>query len=227
MIDADPSAVAVSLFDAMKRKRWRRVARLMHPELRETLRQTVLARIENDPTPAILQHMTVETFRKHDPEMPLEVAEYQAQRARDMASRNPWYRQAFGVDDPEALRKLDALTLTALAVEGNDRTVRAARVRDACGPGGCAPGADSKPITTRRTVIGHVIESDDTAHVVFRIRWFQGRKERTTPVNPPRLVMLGAAPEGWRVTSPEMLAGGMMVLMGGPPIERPVARASR
>jgi hypothetical protein len=123
---------------------------------------------------------TAEALRQHQPEMPLEAAEWQvSQMAQHRDTHSAVLLRKFaGVRSVEELRKLDASELLTRAL--------------LAAPRGFAHIA-------RLDVLGHVIEEAERAHVLYRLGWAGPDGDVPLDAGSPDLAMMTAEAGHWRL----------------------------
>ncbi len=209
-----PQAVARAFFDALESERWIHAARLIDP--------TAVQRFHRERTRALAfrlpERMTVdeivEQMIRRDPDMPREVAEYQARKtAEAMAERGSFLTFEFArVQSIEEVLRLSPVELTARRLEAKDPRYRFARSRQqarARFPDRVPPEAlDTNAPSVRHTITGSVAEGDSLAYVVYRFEQAAPRSRRLRSVS---LLPLRLTPAGWRVVSPDVAGTGSYV----------------
>lgn len=141
----DPSAVARAVFAALAGKRWSEAASHCEPGDAEAFKAAVIE--------SAIQEESRRAGR-------LRQARDPARIAPDLGT--PHYQTRFGVASVDEMTAMSALALIA----------RMAEIQDPhgplSGPGAVPANADAGSDVTPREVIGHVFESPDTAHVVYK-----------------------------------------------------------
>lgn len=159
----DPSETARAIFAAQEAGRWFDVAASIHPDTAaDAKRYAALLSLEEEQRRA---------------------NELSSVKEDEMKDRPYWYRQWYGVSSTEELQKLSPQDVLARVAENESPT--SPRVRSMLSLSGSA-GA-----VTRREVLGHVMESPDTAHVVFRRKRKQDDGPETVFIELLTLKLLG------------------------------------
>jgi len=214
MKEADPSAVAGALFLALEERRWADAVGFIHPDSIAALHRKALARLDRD----MSEDFTVEKIRRSDPDMPVEVAEYQVRRVQQQLRERPWHTYVFArVESAEEIRSMDPVELMIRAVEGSDPRVRAQLGLSRCAPGSaCAAEASARQLSVSRAIIGHIVDTERAAHVIYRTRYFTNDEDKTPSSEAFRVLTLGWTEMGWRARNPDFVGAGMGVFGLGP-----------
>jgi|GEM_PF-4241223 len=104
---SSPEAAAGAFFDALESRRWADAARLVHPAALARYREHTLSSVRATTGVPERPAITPEDFLRHDPQMPREVAEYQARRSNEAAQEHRgWALERAGVASLEELERL-------------------------------------------------------------------------------------------------------------------------
>ena len=172
--DESPEGTLVRAFVAFVARDGRGLAVLSSTASLAAFRSSV-----HDQTRPRWHEWTAESLRAHQPDMPLEAAEWQVEmmaRSRETHAAT-LLRQFAGVTSLEALRALDAPELLVRAIRAAPR------------------GATDIP---RLTVLGHVREGD-AAHVLYRVAWRGPEDEIHPDVGSPKVATLTDEGGAWRL----------------------------
>ncbi|MET0399674.1 MAG: hypothetical protein ABW277_23000 [Longimicrobiaceae bacterium] len=113
-----PEATVRAFIAALESQRWEEAARLVHPEALDRYRERSLSSLR---AVAHRPSITAELFLRQDPQMPREVAEYQARRAAEGAREYPRFEfERAGVASVEELERLSPEQAFARYLEAND-----------------------------------------------------------------------------------------------------------
>lgn len=174
---------------------WETAAAYMHPDTIARFRKEVETRVADwERTP---RAMTAEDYLRREPDMPREVAEYNARKAAEWTGRQrPELPQLLAhVYVASEVPELTGLALFARYIEARDpRYQSRAAYERANRP---VPGLESEGSGARlvRTILGAVIEGESTAHVVYRKEWFHGGTP--APLKPVDVLTLERTGAGW------------------------------
>ncbi len=192
-----PEAVARAFFSALEASEWEQAASLVHPATAAKIRQSVLSHVAAWTTREI---PTVELLRRFDPEMPEEVAEYQVRRARETLTReeSPLLYMLARVRTAAEVEALSDREVLARYLEAQDPRYQFQRAREQVDRFKLPDVAPPRnPPRMRHTVLGHVLEADSLAHVVYRAA---GEAEGAVlPEEHVAVLSLVQTPQGWRV----------------------------
>lgn len=195
-----PEAVARAYFDALEQERWADAAGLVDPAFVAAFHQDQI-RVFSDRSPSALSaEQMAAQLREHDPEMPLEVAEYQARKMLEVSEdQESFIAYRFArVESVEQLLALTPFELMARHLEAEDPRfqyrIGIERARERLPPQAAAAIEDHMP-SVGWTILGSIVESDSLVHVVYR------------PIMPHRgpaaveAASLKLTAEGWRLRS--------------------------
>ncbi len=191
-----PEAVVRAVFAAVEAKQYEAVAPYIDPESLAEFHEYALAAALSQEK---VRPLTVEDLKRHDPEMPDAVAEYQVQQfARRAADAGSWLlRDYAGVETLEQLQALSPEQLLGrwLEAQAPEYQLRQA-MRKSRRP---VPEADllSGMPRIRRQVLGAVREGESVAHVVYRFTWQIGSEEE--PEGEVKVTTLRRTPASWRM----------------------------
>lgn len=169
--ETSPECVVEEAFLAFRVRDGYRLAALASPESLRQYREQVLSDLHPQ------WHIwTPEALRAHDPEMPMEAAEWQARRMEQNRAhhQDSLVRQFAGVQHATELEHMDAAELL-------DRALSAAP-RQALGLGFCR-------------ILGHVQEGPDRAYVLF----WMGADEEPSMFEEPLIAVLDRVADEWKL----------------------------
>jgi hypothetical protein len=111
-----PEAAVRAFIAALESQRWEDAARLVHPEALDRYRERSLSSLR-----VVAHRASAEDFLRQDPQMPPEVAEYQARRAAEGAREYRRFElERAGVASAEELESLSPEQAFARYLEAND-----------------------------------------------------------------------------------------------------------
>jgi hypothetical protein len=189
-----PEAVVDAIFVALEAKQYEAVARYIEPQSLAQFHGNVLAAAAETPRP-----LTVEDLKRHDPDLPDAVAEYQVQQfALRAADAGSWLlRDYAGIETREQLQALSPEQLLGrwLAGQAPEHQLRQT-IRENRHP---VTESDLVPVLPqiRRQVLGAVREDESVAHVVYRFIWQIGNEEEADI--DVKVTTLRRTPVGWRM----------------------------
>lgn len=161
-----PREAATQFVQAWNARQWRNAAGLLDLDTFDRFRRDFITRARRSPDDG--PRMTVDDLRKTNPDMPVEVAEYQIrtmeEQRRRFADPTPW--EFARVASASALRSLDAAEAAARWLESRDPQWQ---VRMQFEQAGCPAPDDVGQIPSPvRRVVGAVTESDSVAYAVIK-----------------------------------------------------------
>jgi hypothetical protein len=197
-----PEQVAAEAFRAIEEGRWADLVELFSPADLQRFRES---QVHWWQAPPEIPAYTAERIRRHQPDMPLEVAEYHAsdvRRRQDSDSRISTYFA--GIDTAGQLESLAPAEMLTRYFQAHDPIVRfEALLRSR----GLEVPADPRVLGPHYEVIGAVGEGDSLAHVVYRIVGAPVPDGEEPARWPPAVATLERTPEGWRMNSSDNLYG--------------------
>jgi hypothetical protein len=230
-----PEAAAQAFFAALESGRWPDAARLVHSAALMRYREQNISMVRSALREPERPVVTPEVLLRHDPQMPREVAEYQARRVAEASQdHRRWALEHAGVASLEELERLSPEEAFARFLAANDerRAIQRAVEREA-DPAMGELLARAAP-RTERTVIGSVpapgkhgagdVQADSVAYVVYSVTQ---RAPHTPSMGPERVAVVGARRDGavWKVDpgepmGHELFGGGSFAVSveteGGP-----------
>lgn len=164
---SDPIEVFEATVRALQEEDWRGVVDLCDQESLAAMHRRIVRPYERRDR----SELTVETYLRHAPDMPREVAEYHVAQAQKMADEDFPFASAFpGVESIGDIRGMGPRDFYAKWLESNSPRRQIARMVEQ----GRAP-QEALSITARdlknfyeRTAIGYVLDGKDVAHVLYR-----------------------------------------------------------
>lgn len=209
----DALEVAVAALEALNRGEWKRVAEVTDPDEVEGWYRPFVERDE----PA-LRPLTAEQIKRHQPDMPDAVAEYQAARFNRQQEQN-WgslHGQFAGVAtriELAALSPVEALARHLQAQDPDWNFKERLKTLDRQWVPYARPGTFS----TERKAVGVVYEGDGVAHVVYRSRR-KVEEADDLPEGTMHVATLRKKPDGWklRMRGELFMHGGNMVIVETP-----------
>ena len=170
--------VAREVLVALDREDWPAVTAHVDPVVAERLYRETRDRIESWEGPS---SPAADHYLDEDPGMPREVAEYLAEKGRQYMSEAGSFANTFpGLESPEQFRDCSPQEYLALYL------------------GACDPRRGGTLGHPRREVLGIVEEGEETAHVLYRIRWTE---ESPSPFDHVDMLELRRTGDGWKVLS--------------------------
>jgi hypothetical protein len=161
-----PRAAASRFIEAWNARQWRDAAQQLDLALFDRFRRDFIARTRRSGEEG--PRMTVEELRKNNPDMPLEVAEYQVRMMEEQRRRyaDPTPYEFARVSSAGVLRNLDAAEAAARWLESRDPQWQ---VRMQFEQAGCPAPDDVDQIpSARRTVLGELAVTDSIAYVLVQ-----------------------------------------------------------
>lgn len=197
-----PSQVAAEAFRAIEQGRWEDLASLVDPADVQRFRDEQV-RLWTEPR--LLPTITVEQLRRHEPEMPQAVAEYQAEqfqkRQQEFTTRIS--AEFAGVDSPAQLESLSAIELLARHLQARSPEARVRALLAMQGRTLPAELSREAMLGPHYAVIGSVAEGESLAHVVYRMQVGPvpdaGGMDQEWMEAPLRVASLKRTPAGWRL----------------------------
>ena len=170
-----PSQIVRAVLALIEAKRWNEVGELLDPLQLEVWREQNLPVVRSaEPRPL----MSAEQYRRHDPDMPLEVAQWLADRDNRFARERGHHPFGAGLTSEE-LEALDAARLFGRMLEATDpRTVMRRQIGQSSAELASLIGEES---FERREVVGEIIEGD-TAYVTCVTRHDPGEEGQPSVV---------------------------------------------
>jgi len=161
-----PRDAATQFVQAWNGREWRNAAGFLDLDTFDRFRRDFISRARRSPEEG--PRMTVDDLRKSNPDMPVEVAEYQIrameEQRRRFADPTPW--EFARVASASALRSLDAVEAAARWLESRDPQWQ---VRMQFEQAGCpAPDDVGQIPSPMRRVVGTVTESDSVGYAVVK-----------------------------------------------------------
>ncbi len=209
----DALTVATGAIEALNRGEWERAARATDPDDVERWYRSHAERKDVPP-----RTLTAEQVKRHSPDLPDAVAEYQAAEfnRHQAENRGSLHGEFAGIETRAQLAALSATEALARYLQAQDPSWQFQRRLDALDPR-LAPYARQGTLSRVREVVGVVHEGASVAHVVYRARLdvgeAEGGRESTMHV-----ATLREGPDGWRLRlRGELFEHGGMVTIVEPP----------
>jgi hypothetical protein len=183
-----PTEVVIEVLRALDEQRWNDVAQFVDPlRLQELLdRELRRGRLDGKPwTP-----LTADDYRRQQPDMPLEVAEYMAKQSqKNVEVYARLERKRFDVDDLSDLDSMSQAEQLGRWLRSRDPNIQLRSVVEVTAP----EQAEFRPDIPRapRSVVGELVR-DDTAFVLYVAHWHG-------PETMASMVTLAKSPVGWAV----------------------------
>lgn len=188
-----PFEIAVAAIEASNRGEWSRVADRVDAE---DLEQWYSSQVHVPDAP--VREITAQEIKRHQPDMPDEVAEYQAEQFNKRAeeSRSSLHGQFAGVETRADLAKLlpaDALTRYLQAQEPGWQFEERIKALDPRLAGYPIQGT----LKQYRRAVGIVHDGDERAHVVYKVHWqVEGAEDAEGEI---QVASLRKTDMGWRL----------------------------
>jgi hypothetical protein len=165
---SDPTAVFYSAVHALKAKAWEQAAELCDPASLSLFKRELLSRVHSKPS-----QWTVEQLRRYEPEMPVEVAEYQVAHLNKLSdSRGILSDEVPSIASIDDLEAMAPVSVFAAWLEGNSHERQVERsARHSSMPADVVAEALQHPMDSNYVVLGTVPDGDRLIHVVFRREW--------------------------------------------------------
>lgn len=207
-----PETVAAEAFRAIEEKRWEHLVSLIDPADAQRFRDDRV-RWWVEPRPVLT--ITAEQMRRRDPDMPLAVAEYQAEqfRRKQEEPASCISDEFAGIESPGQLASLPAIDVLTRYFQAHDPAVRLKALLAQHGKDLPADFPVELMVGPSYEVIGSVAEGDSLAHVVYRRGVGVVPAEEDTDDQQPEtslplnVATLRRTPAGWRLTLAHDLFG--------------------
>jgi hypothetical protein len=170
-MEQSPEDAAGEFFAAVERGEWERAATFVHPETVSRFRDEMDSRVVEWERPP--RTMSADDYLRHEPDMPPEVAEYNAMKSAEWArQQGPELPQFLAhVHEASEVSQLSGVELFARYMEAQDPRYQVRAAYDRAGRPMPEPVSDGSAARLVRTVLGAVMETESTAHVVYRQEW--------------------------------------------------------
>ncbi len=196
MSEKSPSEVVREVIALMRTERWSEIPAWIEPEAVQKNWENRLGQARQQQ--ADPHRLTVEQYREHQPEMPIEVAQWTVDQHNRSAGELR-FLDVPGVETIEELERLTPVELMAWMLQAGDSRYQLQAEISRQKPELAELGIESPP--DEREVVGEVI-AGELAYVVFVTRYaMSGSRE-------PALAVLRRTVEGWRLMPDSQLLHG-------------------
>ena len=196
MNDSSPSDVVREVITLMQQQRWSEIPQWMDPAALQQKWDDRIQQARAQQRPSTPP--TVEQYRQHQPDMPLEVAQWHVDQHNQVSPDDQFF-DVPGIDSLEELERLTPAELMARSIEAGDHRYQTQFFMARAAPDLAKLGFEPPP--DRRTVVGEIV-TGDLAYVVFVTR------RELSGSSEPAIAILRRSRAGWRLSPDGELFGG-------------------